>query len=139
MRLIFDTNVLVSAFLFKNSKPRMAFEVAWRLGDILLSEECFAEIEEVLHRKRFRRYVDQEDIRNFLTALTETSERVDVQTHIAACRDPKDDKFLSLAVSGQGTHILTGDADLLVLHPFRGIQILRPGVFVDAHGSGDQA
>jgi hypothetical protein len=48
-----------------------------------------------------------------------------------ACRDPKDDKFLSLAVSGLATHIVTGDADLLALHPFQGIQILTPGALLE--------
>ena len=42
------------------------------------------------------------------------------------CRDPKDDKFLELALNGKATHIVSGDEDLLVLHPFRGIPILTP-------------
>jgi len=50
---------------------------------------------------------------------------------IRACRDPKDDKFLELAVSGQATHIVTGDADLLVLHPFPGIQIISPTQLIE--------
>jgi uncharacterized protein len=57
---------------------------------------------------------------------------VDVDVQISACGDPKDDKFLSLAVSGHATHIITGDADLLALHPFQGIQILAPGTFLEA-------
>nr|WP_294518875.1 putative toxin-antitoxin system toxin component, PIN family [uncultured Rhodopila sp.] len=47
-----------------------------------------------------------------------------------ACRDPTDDKFLELAVNGRTDLILTGDADLLVLNPFRGIPILAPAIFV---------
>jgi predicted nucleic acid-binding protein len=49
---------------------------------------------------------------------------------ITACRDPKDNKFLELAVSGQATHLISGDPDLLVLSPFRGIPIVTPQAFV---------
>ena len=50
---------------------------------------------------------------------------------ITACRDPKDDKFLEFAVSGQADLIISSDNDLLVLHPFRGISILKPVAFLD--------
>jgi uncharacterized protein len=47
-----------------------------------------------------------------------------------ACRDPTDDKFLELAVNGNADIVLTGDADLLALNPFRGIPIVAPGSFI---------
>ena len=43
---------------------------------------------------------------------------------------PKDNKFLELALSGKGSHIITGDSDLLVLHPFRGVAIVSPQSFL---------
>jgi len=76
-------------------------------------------------------YVDEEDVRSFLAALTREGEWVDVEIQIQACRDPKDDKFLELAVSGQGTHIVTGDTDLLALNPFQGIEILPPHLLLE--------
>jgi uncharacterized protein len=85
-----------------------------------------------LSRKLFRRYIDEDDVRSLLAALTREAqwiEEVDVQ--ISACRDPKDNKFLDLAVSGRATHIITGDLDLLVLNPFRGIYILSPREFLE--------
>lgn len=91
-------------------------------GRILVSFAVLAELYEVLSRKRFRRYVDEEHIRTFLAALTREAQWVDVDAQITACRDPKDDKFLELAVSGQGTHIVTGDSDLLALNPFRALR-----------------
>jgi putative PIN family toxin of toxin-antitoxin system len=110
----------------------MVVDQAQKRGVILLSYAILTELFEVLHRKEFRRYIDEEDIRRFLAALTREAEWIDVHAQIAACRDPKDDKFLSLAVSGQATHIVTGDADLLALHPFQGIPILSPGAFLNA-------
>jgi len=131
LRCVFDTNVLVSALLLLDSKPRHALNRALREGRVLISFAALAELNEVLSRKRFRRYVDEEDVRSFLAALTREADWVDVGTQIQACRDPKDDKFLELAVSGQGTHIVTGDADLLALNPFRGIEILPPHRFLE--------
>jgi predicted nucleic acid-binding protein len=50
---------------------------------------------------------------------------------VVACRDPKDDKVLSLAVSGRATHLITGDADLLVLDPFEADRIVTPRRFLE--------
>ena len=108
----------------------MALDRARKSGKILISHPVLSELSEVLHRSRFRRYIEENDIRLFLVALTREAEWVEADSSIAACRDSKDDKFLSLAVSGQATHIVSGDRDLLELHPFRGIQILSPGSFV---------
>jgi predicted nucleic acid-binding protein len=74
LRCVFDTNVLVSALLLPDSKPRQALELALPGGKLLLSFEVLAELYEVLGRKRFRRYVDEEDIRSFLAALTREAE-----------------------------------------------------------------
>ena len=131
MRSVLDTNVLVSALLVPGSKPRLALDRAQREGLILLSSTTLAELSEVLHRKQFRRYIDEEDVRYFLAALTREAVWVDVTVQVTACRDPKDDKFLSLAVSGQATHIITGDLDLLALDPFQGIQIVSPNTFLE--------
>ncbi len=131
MRCVFDTNVFVSALLLPDSKPRHALDRALREGRVLVSFATLAELHEVLSRKRFRRYVDEEDIRSFLAALIRVAEWVDVEARIRACRDPKDDKFLELAVSDEGTHIVTGDADLLALNPFQGIEILPPHRFLE--------
>jgi putative PIN family toxin of toxin-antitoxin system len=130
LRCVFDTNVLISALLLPDSKPRHALDCAVREGKILLSFAVLAELYEVLSRKRFRRYVDEEDIRPFVAALTHEAEWVDVDAEIRACRDPKDDKFLELAVSGRATHLVTGDSDLLALGPFQGIEILAPHRFL---------
>ena len=57
------------------------------------------------------------------------AELVTITEQVAACRDPKDDKFLELAVNGRADVILSGDADLLVLGLFHDIPILDPATF----------
>jgi putative PIN family toxin of toxin-antitoxin system len=113
----------------------MALDLALERGKILLSFSVLAELYDVLGRKQFRRYISEEEIRRFLAALTHEAEWVGINAQIVACRDPKDDKFLELAVSGQAEYIVTGDADLIALHPFRTIQILTPSAFLEVLNS----
>jgi len=68
---------------------------------------------------------------DWLKGLLATAETVQIKERIAACRDPTDDKFLELAVNGRADVVVSGDADLLVLNPFRDIPIVPPAVFVE--------
>jgi len=130
LRVVFDTNVLVSALLVPDSLPRKALDGALQKGTVLLSYAVLSELYDVLSRKHFQKYVDEDDIQAFVAALTREAEWVDADIRIVASRDAKDDKFLELAVGGRATHIVTGDSDLLVLHPFRGIAIISPATFL---------
>ena len=123
-RFVFDTNVLVSAALLSDSKPAEAFRRGRQIGEILSSVPVAAELNEVLGRDKFDRYITREDRERFLVAFLRAAIVIEITEPIVACRDPKDDKFLELAVSGSATCIVTGDDDLLALHPFRGIPII---------------
>ncbi len=127
MRFVFDTNVLVSALLFEESKPAQAFYSAFNNGEILLSAGLVNEIHEVIYRKKFDRYIAKEQREMFLIALVQTGILVQITETINVCRDPKDNMILELAVSGEADVIISGDKDLLALSPFRGISILTPG------------
>ncbi|QHG21239.1 putative toxin-antitoxin system toxin component, PIN family [Nostoc sp. ATCC 53789] len=129
-RFVFDTNVLISAFLFSQSKPRQALEQATVIGVIVLSSSVLSELEEVLYRPKFDRYLTKERRQEFLEDLTENAQFIDVTEQINECRDPKDNKYLELALSGQAECIVTGDDDLLVLNPWRGIEILTVQEFL---------
>ncbi|MGK7942324.1 MAG: putative toxin-antitoxin system toxin component, PIN family [Crocosphaera sp.] len=85
---------------------------------------------DVLSRKKFDRYLSQEIREDFLASLWTESEIITVTDEINICRDRKDNKFLELAISGKATHIITGDKDLLELHPFRNILIFTPSQFL---------
>ncbi len=131
-RFVFDTNVVVSALLMKKSAARDALDKARTAGDILLSLEVIEELQDVLSRPAFDRYVDEEDRLKFLSLLVKEATLVEVTERVKECRDPKDDKFLELAVNGNATLVVSGDKDLQVLHPFRNIPILSPREFLDA-------
>jgi putative PIN family toxin of toxin-antitoxin system len=129
-RFVFDTNVVVSALLLTGSVPRQAFDKALNRGKILLSLPVLAEVNEVFSRKRFDKYLLEEERVRFLAALVREAEMVEITIVLTACRDPKDNKFLELAVSGNATCIVSGDEDLLALNPFQGIPVLAPKEFL---------
>lgn len=97
-----------------------------------MSADAIAELSDVLGREKFRRYVTEEERERFLRGLLQRARLVEIHDKVRACRDPKDDKFLELAVNGGADCIVSGDDDLLTLHPFRGVDILTPNGFLDA-------
>lgn len=130
MRFVLDTNVVVSALLLRDSVPRQAFDKALAQGKILVSLPVIFELADVLSRSKLNRYLLEEERMRFLVTLLKEAELAQVRETITACRDAKDDKFLDLAVSGRASFIVTGDADLLELGPFRDILIVTPREFL---------
>jgi len=128
---VFDTNIIVSALLFEDSKPALALQEALDQGNLLLSMEVAEEIGEVLRRSKFDRYVKRKTREEFLRAFILEAVFVEIIKTIQVCRDPKDNKFLELAVNGNASHLITGDEDLLTLNPFQGISILTPNQFLE--------
>lgn len=130
LRCVFDTNVSVSALLLRDSTPRQALTYALSRGTILISEELAKELRDVLYRPRFDSYIPRERRDEFLKALLNQSELIEITESVRVCRDPKDDKILDLAINGSADYVITGDDDLLALNPFQGILIIRPAEFL---------
>jgi uncharacterized protein len=125
MRCVVDTNVIVSASVFSLSVPRQAVRKVLIEGVLLFSEFTMDELKDVLFRSKFDRYVSRDERALFLAQLGVTAEFVSIIQLVRECRDAKDDKFLEVALNGRADVIITGDEDLLVLHPWRRIEILR--------------
>jgi putative PIN family toxin of toxin-antitoxin system len=106
-RYVFDTNVIISALLFEQSKPAQAFHAALDRGEMLLSLPTLKELNEVFGREKFNRYLLPEEREHFIIALLRESTLVDITENIRACRDPKDDKFLELAINAEATCIIS--------------------------------
>lgn len=131
MRAVFDTNVLVSALLFEHSTPAQALFFTIAKGELLISNALIDEISRIVYRPKFDRYITDAQREDFLISLVQTGVLIEVTETIDVCRDPKDNMILELAVSGNADVIVTGDSDLLVLHPFREISILNPQTFLE--------
>jgi putative PIN family toxin of toxin-antitoxin system len=91
---------------------------------VILSQELVDEFIEVTQRNKVKKYFDLDDVEDLLLKIKSRALIVKVNSKIAACRDPKDDFLLSLAVDGKTTHLITGDKDLLVLKKYRKTKIL---------------
>ena len=66
----------------------------------------------------------------FLAELARVVELVAITQRITLCRDPRDDKFLELALAGRADFLVTGDVDLLTLDPFHGTAIMDPATYL---------
>ncbi|MCK8495804.1 putative toxin-antitoxin system toxin component, PIN family [Spirosoma sp. RP8] len=130
MRFVLDTNTLVSAALMAKSIPRQAFDMALNKGELLTSESCLAELNQVLHRPKFARYLTPFEADLFINQYSLKATVVTISSSITDCRDLKDNKFLELAIDGIANCIVTGDQDLLVLHPYRALSIVTPFAFL---------
>ena len=108
-RIVADTNLLVSRLLLPQSVPAEAVRKAVDEDQLLESEATLEELADVLSRAKFDPYVSLEDRQAFIRVLNRIAERVIVTAPIQACRDPKDDKFLEVALHGQAKVILPGD------------------------------
>jgi putative PIN family toxin of toxin-antitoxin system len=133
MRAVVDTNILVRAVIRPTGTVGPVL-MRLRQGDytLLYAQPLLEELVDVLNRPRIRdRYqLTDEDIEAVIGLILLRGEAVLSQERITACRDPRDDKFLEVAVAGESDVIVSGDDDLLVLHPFAGIPILPPAAFL---------
>ncbi len=128
---VIDTNILISAFILPNSAARSAFDKARSEGRLIVSEEVARELAEVLVRPKFDKYLSLELRLEIIDDFLSLAQLIKTHIKINACRDPKDNKFLELAISANATCIITGDQDLLVLNPFNKIPIKTVSEFVN--------
>jgi uncharacterized protein len=131
MEFVLDTNILISAALFKNSIPDKSLRKALETGNILLSGNIMTELTISLNKPKLDKYITVKDKLVFLNRLATNAKFIEVMHTINECRDPKDNMFLELALSGNADLIISGDNDLLVLNPFRSIPVITPREFID--------
>ena len=125
--IVLDTNLLVSAALLPESTSGQALTRAVLTHELAFSDATWGELHDVLHRPRFDRYFPRAGQRSaYLHALARAARWHDVISVVTDCRDPRDNKFLALALDARAAAIVSGDKDLLCLHPWRGIAIIQP-------------
>jgi len=133
MRAVVDTNILVRALIEPHGTVGPVL-LRLRHGDytLLYAQPLLEELVDVLNRPRIREkhQLTEQDIQTVVRLILLRGEPVTSDKRITACRDPKDDKFLEVAVAGRADVIVSGDDDLLTLHPFQGIPIVAPAAFL---------
>ena len=129
-RVVFDTNVLVSATLNKG-KPYRVLELA-ECEEVtsIMSQDIVNELDDVLGRERLP--FEREQIDEFVGKVLSTSEMVTPETNLEVIEDdPDDDKILECAVAGNADYIISGDSHLLDIGEYRDIRVLNPDQFLE--------
>ena len=128
--IVFDASAVVSAALREDSVPERAFLRAENTDVFALSAEVDFEIASVLDRPRFAKAISAARRARILNVMRGEAAWFSPSERVTDCRDKKDDKYLELALAAGAWAIVSGDADLLVLHPWRGVRILRPAEYL---------
>ena len=130
IRVVLDTNVLISALLFKGELSRIVG--LWQKGKIIpvISKETFDELRTVLEYSKFS--LSRAEIKSLIEHdILPFFEVVNVSKHVkGTCRDPEDDKFISCAISASVDWIVTGDKDLSDLKKYQSIRIIHASDFI---------
>ena len=129
-RVVLDTNVLVSALIFRGSIN--ALVPLWQEGKIrpLVSKDVLVEYLRALSYPKFE--LSKSEVLSLIKGcVLPFAETISVKTDLRAiAEDPDDDKFLALALEGRADVLISGDKHLLALGDFRGIPILRAHQFL---------
>jgi len=129
-RVVTDTNVVLSALLFKSGKVSWLVPL-WRFGRIIpiISKDTASELIRVLKYPKFKLTPDEQTavLSAFLPHAEVSVARGAVS--VPTCRDPDDDMFLVLAAQARADYLVTGDADLLAVHGFKTCPIITPEQF----------
>jgi len=129
MRVVFDSNVYISAALSVHGPSRTIVKLAERgRFQVAIANTITDEVERILIQKL--RW-SSEKVELWMNYLRSFTDRVEPQDRIHDCRDPDDNHILECALEAQAEIIVTGDNHLLDLHPYRGIWILTPRAFLE--------
>ena len=126
LKVVLDTNILVSALLFRGELSRMVD--LWKTGRLIpvISKETFRELKAVFEYPKF--HLTKDEIRTIIEEeVLPFFEVVEVAEEVSGiCNDPDDDKFLSCAVSASADFVVSGDKHLCELHIYKSVRIIKP-------------
>lgn len=133
-RVVVDTNVLLSAALSPRGAPAELMDKLLAEGRLVFSRVTFAELESRIWKPKFDRYLPIERRNQIMHELNASALWVDVSSTISILsysRDVKDDAFVHAALAAGATRLVSGDDDLLCLHPLGTLRILTPRAALD--------
>ena len=127
MRVVTDTNVLISAEISAQGASGQLLDRVLDIHDVVISNAILDELTDVLSAKFEYSNLQVSEVVSRISTEAEIVEPVTFEQQI--CRDPDDDAILGTAVAGNADCIVTGDSDLLILERFEGVDIISPSEF----------
>ena len=113
LRLVIDSNVLISAVLSSQGAPAQLLRLALEHHQLVFSQPTFDELQTRLYRPKFDRYISLDDRERLLHDINASARWVEIAEPGHYCRDRDDDKFIETAWIAKATLLITGDKDLL--------------------------
>ena len=130
IKIVVDTNIFISAYLGSKKAKFLVKEILNDEYILIMSDEQLAEVKEVLLKPKFSKYILPCEVEELVSLLSLKAAIPIVYDTINDCRDKKDNMILEEAVYGNAQYIITGDEDLLVLNPYRWINIVKLNDFL---------
>ena len=127
MRILIDTNILISALFFGKFPKEFLNELLEKNFDICINDAILSEYEETIHKMIIKKtyILDAKLYTKFLSKVAV----FEIESDIKICRDPDDDKFINCAIDAKAIYIVSGDNDLLSIKNFAGIEIVTAREF----------
>ncbi|MBI5729733.1 MAG: putative toxin-antitoxin system toxin component, PIN family [Ignavibacteriales bacterium] len=123
MKVVVDSNIWISVLINKSYRSFIK-ELIEKDIRIISSRDQLEEISSVLTRPKISGRIQRQHIKEFLILFLKTVELVEIKETVNDCREEKDNFILETALSGNVNYIITTDDDLLVMNPYKGIEIL---------------
>jgi len=121
MRVVFDTNIFISALVFPGSQAEKAIQKIIERDTLLISKAIINEVLLVLSRKFSS---DPEELSHIAVYLAELGEMVTPAKRVKVLQDEADNRIIECAIGGTADVIITGDKEMLTLKEYRGITII---------------
>ena len=128
MKAVFDTNVLIAAFVAEGICSRLLVRARQRQFTLITCPFILKELERVLIKKILSTEGQVREVLRLIAQAVEVNVHP-IQVITGVCRDPDDDNILACALAAEADYLVTGDADLLPLHEFKGTSIVTPKDF----------
>lgn len=128
MKIVIDTNVLVSAIFFGGHPRELLEHLVFHRLDAYASNEIITEYRETVEQLS-KKYSERPGIIP-LTTIISAMKLIEPLLHIDVCRDPDDNKFIECAVEARCVYIVSGDKDLLSLSSYNDIEIVTVSEFL---------
>lgn len=131
MRILIDTNILISGLYFHGLPKKLLREIDLEKFNICVNEEIISEYTEKIDNKFSKsKYILDKDLREKIFSSFKNFNKI---SDLKICRDPDDDKFINCAIDAHAIYIVSGDNDLLTIKNFAGIEIVTAREFYDKY------